>query len=168
MLNHKKGVSPLVSTLLLVLIVIAVGATVMFVLKNLTLNTLEEEAEPTDDAEFNCDDVDVGILKISGKHQICHNTETNTLDAAISNRGNSDIADFKFIAIGNAKINNINSVGYGLKAGDNEYFYFSCSQDIGELIHIKITPIINRENSEEKLICFNKEITLLADDIKEC
>ncbi|MBD3202671.1 hypothetical protein GF327_00110 [Candidatus Woesearchaeota archaeon] len=160
----KKGVSPLIATVLLVLIVVSIGAAVMVVLKGLTESQIDKIDETGD--TFSCLEADIEILKISGVYEICHDQTDNVISTIISNNGNMNVTDLRFMAIGYDNVNNSPSTGYALDKGDLEYTNFSYDPNIGKLRQIKIIPIVKK--GTKNLICQDSAIVWDSSNLRSC
>jgi flagellin-like protein len=86
---NKKGISPVVSTLLLIVFAAVLGIVVMSWGK---AAQFEEEAEPA-----SCEDAGVGIISIAGEPQVCH--ADGILKYTLENTGNSQIESLKISII---------------------------------------------------------------------
>ncbi|NTV23785.1 MAG: hypothetical protein HGA85_05420 [Nanoarchaeota archaeon] len=98
---NKKGVSPLIATVLLVMIVVSIGAAVMVVIQGLT-----DEQLSTIDANkklIECSSkMKVEIFSVGDDYRICYNYSdggNSTFAIQLDNVGQVDIDDFAFTAV---------------------------------------------------------------------
>lgn len=80
----KKGVSPLIATVLLIAFAVSLGAVIM----NLGINL----ASP-------CDSAQIKFFENRGEPKVCYNAQTNTIEVTITNIG-ADIKGFRVSAVG--------------------------------------------------------------------
>ncbi len=98
LLKNKKGLSPLIATILLIAFAVAIGAVVM--------NIGRTVISPDSDAKI------FSILEVQGKKQICYfdqDTES-LLELTLKNGGEAELVDLQFSIIGKKGINNINNI----------------------------------------------------------
>ena len=91
MVFNKKAVSPLIATVLLVMIVVSIGAAVMVVIQSLTEENLQSiEAQK---AVIKCgSDVSVDLITVGTSYRICTdpNATSGTFALYIENKGEDD------------------------------------------------------------------------------
>ena len=150
----KKGITPLMITLLLVSFAVAVGVMVM----NFGRAQVEDAAECA---------IDIGLKfsNVAGKDQICYDQSTSKVSFTLENGVNIKVEGLIINSIGvdNADSSELNDAKIG-KAGvyKNKVSYNSVAN--GELQQIKIVPKVVLY--EEEIVC--SEQALVAEDIKNC
>jgi len=126
MLN-KKAVSPLIATVLLVMIVVSIGAAVMVVIQGLTEEQLQN-VETQSDLIACGSEVSVGLVEIDNEYRICKNI-TDWTDGRITllmeNTGLKQITGFKFIVYGYDGFNSTTYTGENLDKGELQGFRFN-------------------------------------------
>jgi flagellin-like protein len=98
LLKNKRGLSPLIATILLIAFAVAIGAVVM----NIGRTTLI----PDPDAKI------FSILEVQGKQQICYfdkGTES-LLEITLKNGADTEIVNLQLSIIGKKDINNLNNL----------------------------------------------------------
>ncbi|MFH0701601.1 MAG: hypothetical protein V2A62_04140 [Candidatus Woesearchaeota archaeon] len=157
MVNHKhkkKGVTPLMITLLLISFAVAVGVVIM----NLGAAEVEEAAE--------CP-VSIGLKLaiISGQEQICYDSAKKDIAFTLENGVNIKVEGLIFSAIGKTKaesfeLNEAKLIKVGNYLGHVTYD----TAVSGEIQQIKITPKIVLYDTEQ--IC--TEQALVVEGIRNC
>ncbi|MFH0876570.1 MAG: archaellin/type IV pilin N-terminal domain-containing protein [archaeon] len=161
--SNKRGVSPLIATVLLMLIVVTIGAAVMLVLKGLTEENLEKAK---DKADMVCDtNVDFEIVKINGYNQVC--SGSGYFDIILRNKGNKDIVGFKYTVLGGQIYNNDTSIALGISEITNLNITYNPGS-IGVVRQIMIYPIIKDIATNQESVCQNNEISVLSSTITNC
>ncbi|MCX6710804.1 MAG: hypothetical protein NTZ02_01820 [Candidatus Woesearchaeota archaeon] len=99
MVKGKKGVSPLIATVLLIAFAVALGAVVMNWGKSFTTETINY-AETSSATSVGCTlDVSLTAVQIGGNPQICYNESEHRIDFIVRNNGNRDIDDIELQVI---------------------------------------------------------------------
>lgn len=93
----KKGVSPIVASVLLVVITIAIGATTMAFLRSLTDSNLEKTKEQS--SKISCGtEVSLQIPIVQNKNKVCYYPD-GTFNIMLHNVGTKDIKGFNLISV---------------------------------------------------------------------
>jgi len=135
MFLKKKGVSPLIATVLLLAFAVAL-ATVIIQLDFL--------------GKCKLSDVHISELK-NGAPRICYNENAKTIELFMMNEDKKDIVGFKIRASGMRDTLNIESIPIAL--GQNEEKKLSFNYDIetyGKIVELKILPQVNSSNRIEE------------------
>jgi flagellin-like protein len=120
---QKKGVSPLIATVLLLAFAVALATVII-------------QLRPFD----NCN---VQLDKLNGKQRVCYNEQTKEIELFIDNKDSNSIAKFKTTASGER--NAVNSE-YDLSIGPREQGKLMISYDpakYGRLVKLSVYPIMN-------------------------
>ncbi|MEM4263982.1 MAG: archaellin/type IV pilin N-terminal domain-containing protein [Candidatus Woesearchaeota archaeon] len=134
--HSKKGVSPLIATILLIVFSIALGAVVM----SWGEAYIEEKAEFVQTAETGtgCSSAHFSLVNIAGVPQICF--RQNLIEMIIDNSPAIDIADIHTRIVGSKDVYVRESVlDSPLKKGSSKKVVFPIA-DVGEIKQIKFTP----------------------------
>ena len=152
MFMNKRAVSPLIATVLLVMIVVSIGAAVMVVIQGLS----EENLAVIDQNKelIACStEVDVEILSYGTTNRICYNGtgSTGTFALTVKNTGSKEIADWRFTAISDT----ISEVDGGKTAVPKQNyssikFDFSYS---GSIVKFLLSPKISGGASNPTVTC---------------
>ncbi len=91
LLRNKKGVSPLIATVLLIAFAVSLGA----VLMNLGLSVFGDPCKP----------IDAEVLTLEGMARICLNPTAGALQMTINNPTKSPVDGFKISVLGDTALN---------------------------------------------------------------
>jgi flagellin-like protein len=132
LLRNKKGLSPLIATILLIAFAVALGAVVMNIGRTTVLGS---ESDST-----------FSILEIGGKKQICNLEKGagSSLEFTLKNGNVDEIADLQISVIGSKDIANLGKL-LSQPIGRAETRRIAVSYDssaIGSLKRVIITPVI--------------------------
>jgi flagellin-like protein len=153
---NKKGVSPLVATILLVAFSVGLGALVM----SWGEDYIEQKAgfvQGGDEVKTGCDSVDMDLIRIGGVPQVCRTQ--NSIEIWLDNGPNIDlnnlrarIAGFNDIAVQDSVLNQ------PLTKENSEKISVPFNPDIGQILQVKLTPKIWQ--SGKVLSCPQKAIVI--------
>ncbi len=100
MMRNKKGISPLIATVLLIAFAVALGAVVM----NWGRAYVEDTARDTgvtSDTRIACSqNVAVQLVHVGGSPRICYNDDDQHVEITLQNRGSMDLEGFVFNILG--------------------------------------------------------------------
>lgn len=162
----KKGVSPLIATVLLVMIVVSIGAAVMVVIQGLTDEQFQN-IETQQDAMQCGTDVAIKLVKADQKYRICMNvtdSEIGNITLLMENVGQKDINGFRVVVYGDVGFNSTNYGADTLTKGELKGFQFKfggVGSSSSEVTKIAIQPQVE---GKEKVTCqepnleFDKEM----------
>ncbi len=100
---NKRGVSPLVATLILIMFSIALGTLVM----NWGKAYIEQRAEfvlGANTQPVSCDTVSVGIIKVGGQQQVCVDPVSSMLRVDIENGALSIVDNLQLRIVGSQEV----------------------------------------------------------------
>lgn len=149
----KKGITPLMATLLLISFAVAVGVVVM----NFGRAQVESEAE--------CP-VNIGLefSVISGDDQICYDAGKKDLLFTLENGVNTDVNGLVVNIIGTQKAETFEINSEIIKAGVHLGRVNYDSSVSGEIRQVKISPKVTLYDEEE--VCVDQ--ALIAENIRPC
>ena len=146
----RKGVSPLIATVLLIAFAVALGAVVM----NWGRSYVQDVTDDTSrmDSELACSDASVSIPVINGDKKVCYNAvdaENPSIEIIINNDGKK-VDGFQVSVIGTADVDNpedlLDSPLDSAQAAKKSIPYNS---NIGNPQQIKIIPKITVNGAEQ-------------------
>ncbi len=158
--KSKKGISPLIATVLLIAFSVALGAVVM----SWGEAYIEEKAEFVQSVETvsGCDSARFSIVNIAGQPQICF--KQNMIELIVDNGPFVDIADIHARVVGSDDVYVRESVlDAPFKRGSSRKIIFTIP-DIGEIKQLKFTPMLFVGNT--MALC--PQGTLLVEKINPC
>lgn len=165
----RRGVSPLIATVLLIAFAVALGAVVM----NWGKSYVEDQAEHAGSKstnEIKCEiDIDLGVKEIRGEPKICYNNGSNaSVVVMLENRGSEEIAGVRMTLIGDNEevwstdLNDSEIPAGGIKRFVQNYSWSS----IGDIDVVEFTPKIQGEGSVLPVLCSKN--SLVVDEIYVC
>jgi len=156
MLYSKKGVSPLVATILLILFSIALGAVVM----SWGEAYIEEKAEFVQGAQetvAGCDAAFINIIKVGGELEICYKAD-DIIEVWLENGPTTELYDVHARIVGTESATTRESIlAEPLLPSDARKVLFR-HEPVGFLRQVKLTPIIMRAGALTP--CVQKAITV--------
>lgn len=171
MFKNKKGVSPLIATVLLIAFTVALGAVVM----NWGRTYVEETAEfsrQKSTTEIKCStDVKLDFIKIKDTEMVCFNeTTTGVLNFTIENSGTAEIFNLQVNIIGDLNINitEINLENNSIKRAQiyrgSVSYPISGTDDVGTIQQVRIIP----STKIEGVILACPSNALIKEDLRPC
>lgn len=172
--SSKKGVSPLIATVLLIAFAVALGAVVMNWGRGYVEDTAAFAREKSD-TEVKCSmDVRMSIGKLDKEQVICYNVtdiedpnENGTVYFLLENGPSVELEGLQVRLIGNGTNDPFIAELENLTIKKAYSRYINVTYDDDELEHIKQIKIIPQIKSQGKLIyCPDNALTI--DDLEEC
>ncbi|MBI3032762.1 hypothetical protein HYY69_04765 [Candidatus Woesearchaeota archaeon] len=149
MFFRKKGLSPLIATVLLITFSVAVGAVIM------TYSGSIGE----------CGTVILNVAKVEGNPKVCFNDETGTIEVTLENGPKEELGKFKLTLQGSRNVDNRDLEAFFGKSETKKLNIPYDQSLLGNLEKLKITPIILNDGKEQ--VCpLNK--ALVIEGIKSC
>ena len=143
MFQNKKAVSPLIATVLLVMIVVSIGAAVMVVIQGLTEEQIE--STKTQSQLLKCaNDVQVGIFTQGEDYLICMDDPATSTDLGnfsiyLENKGIKDILDWRITVFGVNGLADINGGFSALDQGEIKLYKFNFTGS-GSITKVRLSP----------------------------
>lgn len=172
--KSKKGVSPLIATVLLIAFAVALGAVVMNWGRSYVEDTAAFAREKSD-TEVKCSmDVKISIGKIDKEPVICFNVtdvedpnQNGTVEVLLENGPTTQIEGLQIRLIGNGtkEPGIIDLENTTIKKAYSKFLNITYDDD--ELEYIKQVKIIPQIESQGKLV-YCPDSSLTIDDIQEC
>jgi flagellin-like protein len=163
-LKDKRGVSPLIATVLLIAFAVALGAVVMNWGRSYVSEEVADVQQAT--ASMDCSGAIIGVATISDKTKICANTTSGTISMILENNGDK-IAGIKLTVLGEKGVDNpLNLVNTEMEraATMSENVPYDKNEVGDQVQQIKIIPKI-RSNGKETY-CAQSAITM--NYVEEC
>ncbi len=163
MFDSKRGMSPLIATILLIAFAVSIGAVIM------SYGNLYDEVDDVDkvDLEVFCKDVDLEVYDIGGESQICKTTtgEKDLVTFILINKGSKDIDGLQMLvslkgAVSSVQVLELSSSSVG--SGSFIERQISIDNKGKTLVQLQFISIVS-DGSETKK-CFSTPIT----EIKDC
>jgi flagellin-like protein len=177
MLNifSKKGISPIIATVLLVVITIAIGATTMAFIRSLTDTQLE--SAKVQGSRLTCgSEVQLEIPIVSSKYKICYYNTTGAISMLLHNTGSKDVKGFSLTTI--LSNGTVMTTDFDDPATDtivrNEYKSFNLTPSpevdytTANVTQWRIEPMIQGDPGKELTTCSDSAILRDNDEISLC
>ena len=167
----KKGVSPLIATVLLIAFAVSLGAVVM----NWGRGYVETTAKNTEikvDIELSCQmDIDIGVKKIGKIEKLCYNGTARTIEVMLENTGREDVSGIRIISIDvDDKINQHDNLTFLIGAGSVSQLYVHNYNDSvslsDQLQFVEIVPMIKIKGKTAPQSCLSNSIKF--DELSLC
>lgn len=160
----KKGLSPLIATVLLIAIAITIGAVISTFGNKLTRDTTESSTDATYDMK--CNGMDFSFKKLNNENFLCDNT--THVRMMIDNVGTED----SYGIILNLVYKNFSTVSFKdyvnetTKMGESIVMTFAV-QDVSNVSQFEIQPLLENKRTKEKLRC-KAVLDFIPNQIESC
>jgi len=146
---EKKGVSPLIATVLLIAFAIAILAVIL----------------SWSSTVFSCIDQPIRIAKISGKPDICVDNIGNRVRIGIENSNEVTISGLSIAVSGSNEIIN-ERISDPIGLSETKKVEVPFDKSIGQIMKVRVTPILNE--SSGKKICSSEDKSIQVENIESC
>lgn len=171
---RKKGVSPIVASVLLVVITIAIGATTMAFLRSLTNTNLEKTKEQS--AKISCGaDVTLEIPIVQDRYKICnrYNSTSNTsrVEVLFHNVGTKDVSGLSFTVIytnGTILTTSYDTSSYQILRDTFVNINLPYDGNTSAIDQLRIEPLIKSDPGKEYTVCTDSSVVRDSDEIVAC
>lgn len=164
MFNSRKGISPLVASVLLIVVVVGIGALVTGIVRDLVSDN-QQTMESKSDAMVCSRDVSVELIRIDRAPQICKGS--NYIDAVVENTGTADVDDFQLSVFGDTGFYLNDSIGGGDAFLQGEAKEFNGTfESVGNIEQVKLVPKLRKTGSSGYNFCTDVAITY--EDLVNC
>lgn len=167
-LRSKKGISPLIAVVLLVVIVVSLGAAVMSLVRNYL--TEGEKQVTVEKESIKCGrDTSIELVMVNNNYQICNTTHETDADLAslnmyFENTGTTEVLDAQVRIVGSRGIFQNDSVlneSFKLNPGGTVLVNMSYDpENVGDFRQVKIVPRISLPGMTEHAFCSDSGITI--------
>lgn len=167
MLNSKKGLSPLIAAVLLIVVVVGIGAVITGMVRGMFAEN-KATIESKDDEMVCSRDVVVSLVNIDGDPQICRGSSPANITAVLENSGSADIDDFQMKVYGTTGFYSNDSLDTGtFTAGDSlELTGTFVSGDVGTVEQVKLIPKLKKSGEAGYHFCAG--VALSYEGIGDC
>jgi hypothetical protein len=163
----KKGISPLIATVLLLSFSIALGAIVLSFTESSTKD-LTDRADTAINREIQCSfDFSAKLLKVNRQDFICYNrTAGNNLELIVENEGSETIPGIQVMSLDSNNVPFTENIFVGITANNRTKYNVSLGTGfVFPPIKVLISPLL-RETDGSIEICSNNRID--TEDICKC
>jgi flagellin-like protein len=152
---NKRAVSPLIATVLLVMITVSIGAAVMVVIQGISQTSIQSTENQQQLIKCSSD-VQIDVIRVSDKYRACFvttNSSSNSGSFAVylENRGLKDISDWRFTVIGD-NVSDLNGGISTLVRGQIKGYRFNFS-GTNNVSKVRFSPKISGGPSNPLVTC---------------
>ncbi|MBD3203262.1 hypothetical protein GF327_03140 [Candidatus Woesearchaeota archaeon] len=163
---RKKGVSPLIATVLLIAFSVALGAVVMSWGRSF-IDSQTSDVDSGTSQQMTCSlDVGINFVTINSRELICYDSTTGELDMTIENTGVTNISGIMIKAIDNNNEVHSASNSTAMGVGSGQRYVVSFSSIPSSLQLVTVSPIMQGQGSTHSRMCTN--VNLKKDNIESC
>ena len=169
--RSKKGISPLIAAVLLIVVVVGIGAVVTGIVRSYITEGKQTITEKTSDIRCGVD-ISINVPVVADELRICHDDANDIISLTLENAG-ADIDDLQMKVFGDAGFyaNDTAWTDSGnegpFKAGDTVMMNISyVDAPIGTLQEVKLVPRIKVVGRTEKAYCTDSSLTFA--DLASC
>jgi flagellin-like protein len=169
--QSKKGISPLVATVLLIAFAITIGALIMGWGQGL-IEGSAETAKSTSDREIFCTvGTSLQVKVVAGEKKLCYRNVSNSqgrIDFMLENNGDKQVSGIRMVIVGETDENevydldNLTIIGGGVKKGTQTYNMTV----LGNVTQVEFIPKVISDSASVPELCSNRR--LQEDGIFEC
>ncbi|MBN1502248.1 hypothetical protein JW930_01785 [Candidatus Woesearchaeota archaeon] len=156
-MQNKKAVSPLIATVLLVMIVVSVGAAVMLVIRNLSDEQIQKIE--TSSREIQCGtEVKPRIVAYGTSYKYCYDPTTRNVTVMFENQGDTKIEGWRITVIGDSVYDREDTACHNdtycseLNTSQIRTFHWNYD-DVGTVEYIRILPLVTGAPGKEIVTC---------------
>ncbi|NQU79663.1 hypothetical protein HQ545_07900 [Candidatus Woesearchaeota archaeon] len=167
MFYSKKGLSPLIAAVLLIVVVVGIGAVVTGIVRNYVTENKQTITEKASDMKCGVE-VDISVPVVNDSFRICNGT--GNIQFTIENSGSASIDDIQVKVFGTAGFD-ANDTAWtdemdgAFSAGDTEAL--STNYDVvkvGDIQQIRIVPRVKVVGRTEKAYCTDASLSFSSID----
>ena len=168
-LRSKKGVSPLIATVLLIAFAVALGAVVMNWGKGY-VQSQAVQVETQSNAQLSCQsDIELSVYVLNGRPKVCYSVDgdVTTLEIMLKNEGTSTIEGISATLI--SALDDVYSQELDKKiigGGVSKFEIEVDNDEFGAVLQADFTPKILVSGVQKPVLCSKNVLSL--DEIYEC
>ena len=160
---NKKGLSPIVATLLLIAFAIALGLVVMSWGKGYIEEKAEFVAGPTDTSA--CNVIRMSIIRVAGAEKICYDTSDYTIKVFLENGPDAAVSNMQARLVGTGGVHTVDSIlGAPFGADSAKDIVFSYPPNVGQIQQVKLIPKVGQ--GDQAALC--NQAAVVSESIKPC
>ncbi|MFP4656429.1 MAG: archaellin/type IV pilin N-terminal domain-containing protein [Candidatus Woesearchaeota archaeon] len=152
--KNKKGISPLIATVLLIAFAVALGAVVMNWGRAYVEDTARETGVTSDTRIACSQNVNVQLVHVGGSPRICYNDDDKQVEITIQNRGSVNLEGFVFNILGTEGSGENHDYNTSLSRSGIERFELPYdSSEHGQVEFVQVVPKIMVSGSNVPAQC---------------
>lgn len=167
--TSKKGLSPLIAAVLLIVVVVGIGAVVTGIVRNYVTENKQTITEKASDMKCGVE-VSVNVPTVGDALRICHDETNDVVNFTLENSGSATIDALQVKFFGTAGFQSLDDIsgngvlqgtwGTGFDSGATLMFNASYSAaEIGILQQVRIVPRVKVVGRSDKAYCTDAALT---------
>lgn len=172
----KKGLSPLIAAVLLIVVVVGIGAVVTGIVRNYVTDNKQTITEKASDMKCGVE-VDLTVPVVNEVLKMCHNSTANYIKFTIENTGTAVVDDLQVKFFGASGFETNDTVGTntpsfgsdGMAIGETLEFNMTYTAGtVGTLQQINIVPRVKVTGRSTKAYCTDSSLTFTDFETSNC
>ncbi len=163
--TSKKGLSPLIAAVLLIVVVVGIGAVVTGIVRNYVTENKQTITEKASDMKCGVE-VSLNVPTVADTLLICNDTANMLINVTLENTGSADIDDIQLKVFGTSGFaandtawTTDSTVTGTFESGDTKKLSMYWDGTVGELQQIKIVPRVKVVGRSDKAYCTDAALT---------
>lgn len=164
---NKKGVSPIIATVLLIAFAVALGAVVMNWGKGFVESTAKNTEEKSN-LELACQqELQLSVKKIAGTPKVCYKNQSSPyIKVMLENSGTQNITGLQFVIIDSNDATEINKTTISIGPGSVTSYNTIGHNLTGDIVQIEVIPMILPRGATTSQLCSKNALEI--SDIASC
>ncbi len=170
---NKKGLSPLIAAVLLIVVVVGIGAVVTGIVRNYVTENKQVITEKSSDMKCGVE-VAINVPVVADALRICNDTSVGNITFTLENSGSATIDELQLKFFGGSGFDAqdeslaLNGISGGIAAGDTKEIsvHYDDLKTGLPLQQVKIVPRVKVVGRSEKAYCTDAALTFT--DISDC
>lgn len=162
--TSRKGLSPLIAAVLLIVVVVGIGAVVTGIVRNYVTENKQTITEKASDMKCGIE-VSLNVPTVNDELLVCNDTANKFINITLENTGSAAIDDIQLKVFGTSGFaaNDTAWTGSGqttaFASGDTKKLQLYWTGTVGELQQIKIVPRVKVVGRSDKAYCTDAALT---------
>ena len=169
--RNKKAISPLIASVLLIVVVVGIGAVITGIVRNYVTEGKQTITEKSSDMKCGTE-IMIEVPVVASEMKICKNQTAETITFILQNTGSAMIDDLQVKVFGTNGFDAVDTVitdtgAAGLAVGNTSSYTVSYDAlSVGDILEVKLVPRIKVVGRTEKAYCTDSGLTFA--DLGDC
>ena len=165
--RNKKAISPLIASVLLIVVVVGIGAVITGIVRNYVTEGKQTITEKSSDMKCGTE-IMIEVPVVASEMKICKNQTAETITFILQNTGSAMIDDLQVKVFGtNGFDANDTVMATGLAVGNtSSYTVEYDAGSVGAILEVKLVPRIKVVGRTDKAYCTDSGLTFA--DLGDC
>ncbi|MBW2972318.1 hypothetical protein KY359_04750 [Candidatus Woesearchaeota archaeon] len=173
MFNSKKGLSPLIAAVLLIVVVVGIGAVVTGIVRNYVTENKQTITEKASDMKCGVE-VSVNVPVVADEFRLCNDSVNSNITFTLENSGSATIDELQVKFFGGSGFDSqdealaLNGLSGGFDAGSTQEIsvHYDTAKTGAPLQQVKIVPRVKVVGRSDKAYCTDAALTFT--DLTDC